>query len=129
MPEAYPQPPQREQAQNALEPIDSVEREVRKSIPNLNLFEQDDSNRPSQIITVSIRPNGNLERDKRRLKNIHGVLIAFPGKDKFSFQIFEGYRGHLIDFLNYNTRVCPEMLARLKKVLGNEEWRIEDIEG
>jgi len=76
---------------------------------------------------VAVRSNGSLERDKRRLKNIHGVLISFPGKDKFSLQIYEGPKGHLIDFPNYNTRICDEMLVRLKTVLGNEEWRIEEI--
>ena len=128
MPETHPARPHDEQAQNTVAPQeDAVAREVRKSIPKLDLFKNNDSDLPPRLITVSIRPNGNLERDKRRLKNIHGVLISFPGKDKFSLQIFEGYRGHLIDFPNYNTRICDEMLKRLKAVLGNEEWRIEEI--
>ncbi|MBT3750296.1 MAG: hypothetical protein HOG34_15045, partial [Bacteroidetes bacterium] len=127
MPEPEPEHPQGEPTQNEGEAEDRVAEEVRKSIPNLDLFDQKQSEHPPRLITVAVKPNGSMERDKRRLKNIHGVLISFPGKDKFSLQIFEGEKGHLIDFPNYNTRICDEMLARLKTVLGSEDWRIEEI--
>ncbi|MCP4140942.1 MAG: DNA polymerase III subunit alpha [Chloroflexi bacterium] len=129
MPEPEPESPQGDPAQNEGVSEDSVAHEVRKSIPNLDLFGQNQSEHPPRLITVAVKPNGSIERDKRRLKNIHGVLISFPGKDKFSLQIFEGEKGHLIDFPNYNTRICDEMLARLKTVLGSEDWRIEEIAG
>ncbi|MCF6278323.1 MAG: hypothetical protein L3J16_06210, partial [Anaerolineales bacterium] len=90
---------------------------------------EDDEDIPPRLITVFVRPNGSLERDKRRLRNIHGVLISFPGQDKFSLQIFEGEKGHLIDFPNYNTRICPAMLERLQTVLGSDDWRIEEMTG
>jgi len=67
------------------------------------------------------------EIDKRRIKTIYGMLISFHGRDRFSFQIFENGKGHLIDFPNDTTRICPELLARLKKVAGDESWRIEPI--
>ncbi|MBT3321968.1 MAG: DNA polymerase III subunit alpha [Anaerolineae bacterium] len=127
MPETPAESPRDDQAQNTDEAEDSVAREVRKSIPKLDLFKGNEAEHPPRLITVAVRSNGSLERDKRRLKNIHGVLISFPGKDKFSLQIYEGPKGHLIDFPNYNTRICDEMLVRLKTVLGNEEWRIEEI--
>ncbi len=95
--------------------------------PNLETLPTLDTTTSPRLITVEIKPNGNLERDKRRLKNIHGILISYPGQDKFSFRIFEGYKGHLIDFPNDTTRICPEMLTRLKKVLGSETWRIEEL--
>ncbi len=82
---------------------------------------------PPSLITVLLRPTGDEARDRRRLKNIYGVLISFPGRDRFSLQIFEDGRGHLIDFPNDTTRICPEMLERLKKQLGDEHWRIEEI--
>ena len=61
------------------------------------------------------------------IKAIYGTLISFHGRDKFSFQIFESGKGHLIDFPGDTTRICPELLARLKKVVGDESWRIEPI--
>jgi DNA polymerase-3 subunit alpha len=87
----------------------------------------DDRSQPPQLITVLLRPTGDRERDKRRIRILHGTLTAYKGRDKFSFQIFEGGKGHLIDFPNDTTRVGPDMLARLKKLMGEESWRIEEI--
>ena len=78
-------------------------------------------------ITVVLRSTGDRERDKRRIKTIYGTLISFHGKDRFSFQIFENGKGHLIDFPNDTTRVCTEVLDRLKKLMGEESWRVEEI--
>ncbi|GAB4504871.1 MAG: DNA polymerase III subunit alpha [Anaerolineales bacterium] len=83
--------------------------------------------RPPRQLTILLRPTGDRERDKRRIKVLHGTLISYHGRDRFSFQIFEGGKGHLIDFPNDTTRVCPEMLARLKKLMGEESWRVEEI--
>ena len=87
----------------------------------------EDRTHPPQQITVFLRPTGDRERDKRRIKILHGTLISFHGRDKFTFQIFENGKGHLIDFPNDTTRVCPEVLARLKTLMGEENWRIEEI--
>jgi DNA polymerase-3 subunit alpha len=88
--------------------------------------EKDKDHRPQQI-TVTLRSTGDKEWDKRRIKSIYGTLISFHGRDRFSFQIFENGSGHLIDFPNDTTRVCSEMLERLKKLMGQESWRVEEI--
>ncbi len=33
----------------------------------------------------------------------------------------------IIDFPNDTTRICPELLERLKKLMGEENWRVEEI--
>ncbi len=82
---------------------------------------------PPQQITVMMRSSGDKEHDKRRIKTIFGTLISYHGRDRFSFQIFENGSGYLLDFPNDTTRVCPEMLERLKKLMGEESWRVEEI--
>ena len=89
--------------------------------------QEDEQGHPPQQITMILRSTGDKERDKRRIKTIYGTLISYHGKDRFSFQIFENGTGHLIDFPNDTTRVCPEMLLRLKKLMGEESWRVEEI--
>jgi DNA polymerase-3 subunit alpha len=91
------------------------------------LAETEDREHPPQQITILLRPSHDNEIDKRRIKTIYGTLISFHGRDRFSFQIFENGKGHLIDFPNDTTRICPELMARLKKVAGDESWRIEPI--
>lgn len=89
--------------------------------------ENKDKDHPPRQITITLRPTGDKERDKRRIKTLYGTLISYHGRDKFSFQIFESGKGHLIDFPNDTTRICPEMLERLKKLMGEESWRVEEI--
>jgi hypothetical protein len=81
----------------------------------------------SKQITILLRPTGDRERDKRRIKILFSTLISFYGRDRFSFQFFENGKGHLLDFPKETTRVCPELLNRLIKIIGEESWRIEEI--
>jgi DNA polymerase-3 subunit alpha len=85
------------------------------------------ANDPVRSIVVTMRPGDQPERDRRRIKHAYGILTSYHGKDRFSFHIFENGRGHLIDFPSNATRICPEMLQRLKNLLGEESWRIEDV--
>jgi DNA polymerase III subunit alpha len=82
---------------------------------------------PPQLISILMRPSGNPERDRRRIKHIYGILISYPGSDHFSFRIFENGKGYLLDFPNDTTRVCPDMLERLKKLIGEDSWRVEPL--
>jgi len=89
--------------------------------------EDKDKEHPPQQITILLRPSGDKERDKRRIKTLYGTLISHHGRDKFSFQIFENGNGHLIDFPSDTTRIGPELFERLKKLMGEEGWRVEPI--
>jgi hypothetical protein len=91
------------------------------------IHEEGNRDHPPQQITVLLRSTGDKERDKRRIKTLHGLLISFHGRDKFSFHIFENGQGHLIDFPNDTTRICPELIERLKRLMGEESWRVEEI--
>ncbi|MGD8402429.1 MAG: DNA polymerase III subunit alpha [Anaerolineales bacterium] len=122
--ESQPQAPSRMVVQAVEATPDSIAK-----LPSLYapVAQTEDHTHPPQQITVLLRPTGDRERDKRRIRILHSTLTAYKGRDKFSFQIFEGGKGHLIDFPNDTTRVGPEMLARLKKLMGEESWRIEEI--
>lgn len=82
---------------------------------------------PPRQITVLLRSTGDKERDKRRIRTIYGTLISFHGADRFSFHIFEDGAGFLMDFPGETTCVCDDMLARLRKLTGEDNWRVEDI--
>ena len=82
---------------------------------------------PPQMVTVILRPTGDSGRDIRRISRLHGTFISYPGKDRFSFQIFEEGRGHLIEFPNDTTHLCPELMITLKDAVGEENVRVEPI--
>jgi DNA polymerase-3 subunit alpha len=118
------------QAETTVEESELVELPREAMLPSLYVplvKEEKDKEHPPQQITVTLRSTGDHERDKRRIKTLYGTLISYHGRDKFSFQIFENSRGHLIDFPNDTTRICPELLERLKKLMGEESWRVEEI--
>ncbi|MBK9601798.1 MAG: DNA polymerase III subunit alpha [Anaerolineales bacterium] len=110
--------------------VDQAEDKHEAILPSLYVplvKENKDKEHPPQQITIILRSTGDHERDKRRIKTLYGTLISHHGRDKFSFQIFENGKGHLIDFPNDTTRICPELLERLKKLMGEESWRVEPI--
>ncbi|HET9908574.1 MAG TPA: DNA polymerase III subunit alpha, partial [Anaerolineales bacterium] len=113
-----------------VQPIEDLPAETLSMPPSLYVplakEEKDKEHRPQQI-TLTLRSTGDKDWDKRKIKTLYGTLISFHGRDRFSFQIFENGTGHLIDFPNDTTRVCSEMLERLKKLLGQENWRVEEI--
>ena len=114
----------------AVHPIESLHTQSNDFLPSLYIplaQEEKDKDHPPQQITVFLRSTGDKEHDRRRIKTIFGTLISFHGKDRFSFQIFEDGKGHLIDFPNDTTRVCNEVLERLMKLMGEESWRVEEI--
>ena len=91
------------------------------------LAQEEDSTHPPKQITVILRSTGDKDHDKRRIKTLYGTLISFHGRDRFSFHVFEEGKGHLIDFPSDTTRIDAELLSRLKKLMGEESWRVEEI--
>ena len=106
---------------------DEVTREAIVTSIYIPLAKEEEKDHPPKQITVNLRSTGNKEEDRRRIKTIFGTLISFHGRDRFSFQIFESGGRHLLDFPNDTTRISPEMLARLKKLMGEESWQVEEI--
>ena len=112
----------------ALQPIEPMKVEP-KLPPSLYvpLAQEDDQTHPPKQITVILRSTGDKDHDKRRIKTLYGTLISFHGHDRFSFHVFEEGKGHLIDFPSDTTRIDAELLSRLKKLMGEESWRVEEI--
>jgi hypothetical protein len=80
-----------------------------------------------QMVTVVMRPSGDKVRDNLRVRQIYGHLISYPGNDRFAFHIFEGGRGHLLEFPNFTTGVCQELITHLCTLVGSENVRVEPI--
>jgi DNA polymerase-3 subunit alpha len=82
---------------------------------------------PIRMLTILLRPSGDKVRDSIRIRQIYGTLIAYPGKDRFAFHVFEAGRGFLIEFPNFTTGIGPELLSRLRAFVSTENLRIEPI--
>lgn len=89
---------------------------------------EQEASRPPRQITFFLRPSGDRERDQRRIRTLYGILISHHGQDRFSFHIVEQGRPFLIDFPNATTHISPALLTKLRNLLGEESWRIEEIQ-
>jgi DNA polymerase-3 subunit alpha len=96
-------------------------------LPAASRSVQLEEDHPPQMLTVILRSSGDSQRDIRRISRLHGTFISYPGRDRFAFQIFEEGRGHLIEFPNDTTHLCPEMLITIKDAVGEENLRVEAI--
>jgi DNA polymerase-3 subunit alpha len=100
---------------------------IRPLVPPQFLAQPAEDGRPPEAITIYLKSTGELERDRRRIKHVYGIITSYPGHDRFSFFITENGRGHQIEFPNITTRICADMLERLKGLTGDESWRIEPL--
>jgi hypothetical protein len=78
--------------------------------------------RPARIITVKLSESEDEQRDIRRLKNIHHLLMSRPGKDKLCFDI----DGRIIEYLEGIdiTELQLKRLGRLIETAGS--WIIDE---
>jgi DNA polymerase-3 subunit alpha len=79
------------------------------------------------MITVILRPCADKVRDNLRLRQCYGILISYSGHDRFALQIFERSRGYRIEFPNYTTTFCPELVARLASIVGADNVIVEPL--
>jgi DNA polymerase-3 subunit alpha len=84
-------------------------------------------NAPNKMITVVVRHSGDQARDNLRLRRIHGLLISYPGKDRFAFYVVEGSNGYQLEFPNDSTNISSELLKRLEHIVGAENVITEEI--
>jgi DNA polymerase-3 subunit alpha len=79
------------------------------------------------MLTIVLRPTHDKVRDNLRLRQAYGILISYPGNDRFAFQVYERGRGYLVEFPNFTTGLCPELLSRLGEALGAENIRVDPL--
>jgi hypothetical protein len=78
------------------------------------------------MLTVVLRSNFNEEdRGMMRMKRVLGLLRSYPGNDKFGLMIFENGRRIDIEFPNDTTGYCPELMRRLKDMVGEDNIQIK----
>jgi DNA polymerase-3 subunit alpha len=75
-------------------------------------------------LLITVEPCGDKERDKRRIRHIHGILVSCPGHDHFSFRVYENGRYFLLDFPNNSTNLSDVVLNELTRLLGEKNLQL-----
>ncbi len=79
------------------------------------------------MLTVVLRSSSDKTRDVLRLRRIHGMMMTYPGDDRFAIQVFEKGRSYLLEFPNFTTGITQELLDRLHGLVGVENIRVDVI--
>jgi DNA polymerase-3 subunit alpha len=80
-----------------------------------------------RMLTVVLRSSNDKTRDVLRLRRIHGIIMTYPGDDRFAVQVYEKGRGYLLEFPNSTTGITQELLDRLHGLVGVENIRVDVI--
>ena len=79
------------------------------------------------MITIILRTGADKVRDNLRLRQCYGILISYSGNDRFALQIFERSKGYRIEFPNYTTLFCSELVGRLASIIGADNIIVEPL--
>jgi DNA polymerase III subunit alpha len=88
---------------------------------------QDDAvaiDQPSRMLQVVIQTTGMKEKDVLRMKRVYGILRSSPGKDHFSFMLYEGSHQFLVEFPNETTMISDDMMGKLAQLVGLENIQL-----
>jgi DNA polymerase-3 subunit alpha len=80
-----------------------------------------------RMVVIIQRACGEKERDTRRMNRLLGLLRSYPGKDRFSFLLFEKGHQFLMEFPNDTTGISTELLTKLTDIAGEENVSVETI--
>lgn len=80
-----------------------------------------------RMVSVIFRQTGDKLRDTYRMHRAHGILVSYPGVDRFAFLLYERGRGYQIEFPNLTTGLNPELVSRLQKLVGAENVQVETL--
>jgi DNA polymerase-3 subunit alpha len=83
---------------------------------------------PAQLVVITIESTGDKERDKRRLRRLHGLLTSYPGQDQFEFSVHDyDERSYQLRFPNDTTGYCPDLERQLYELFGPEAVSVRTL--
>jgi len=72
------------------------------------------------MVVVRFNRTDDLDRDRRRLINIHGRLQSYPGLDRFRIVLCDGDHEVPMDFPNHTTGYSDGLVVELETIGGVE---------
>jgi DNA polymerase-3 subunit alpha len=73
---------------------------------------------PERWMMIYFRRSDDPEKDRRRLRRLHGLLLTYPGRDRFSIIIEGGDSDYKMEFPNDTTDCCEALITDLVSIVG-----------
>ncbi len=84
---------------------------------------------PGRMLVLTITRSGDADRDRARMRRLHGYLTQFPGHDRFCFIVVGGNRAPArLDYPRHRIGINDDSLAYARGLLGDENVVIEDVD-
>ncbi|MCC7358287.1 MAG: DNA polymerase III subunit alpha [Anaerolineales bacterium] len=81
-----------------------------------------------RLVTVTVQTSGDKDRDKRRMRRLHGLLTSYPGQDQFEIAVQDyNDRGYLLRFPNATTGYCPPLELALRELVGEGMVHVQPL--
>jgi DNA polymerase-3 subunit alpha len=75
-------------------------------------------------LMVYYQRSGDDEKDRRRIRKLHGILTSYPGRDRFTI-VVEGRKQSLtMEFPNHTTAFCDDLIRDLMSTVGEDNIRV-----
>ncbi len=75
-------------------------------------------------LMVYYQRSGDDEKDRRRVRKLHGILTSYPGHDRFTI-VVEGRKQSLtMEFPNHTTAFCDDLIRDLMSTVGEDNIRV-----
>jgi len=76
-------------------------------------------------LTINIKQTEETEKDVEHLREVIYILKNYPGQDMVSLVINTGEELTNLAIPNLTIDYCPELATELSKILGEDNWRLE----
>jgi len=74
---------------------------------------------PERWMMIYFQRSDDAEKDRRRLRRLHGILTAYPGKDRFSIVLEDAKQSFKMEFPNDTTAYCDDLVSDLLTIVGD----------
>ena len=82
---------------------------------------------PPRLLTLTIHRSTDANRDRRRLRRLHGILTQYPGHDRFRFLLVDDVKTAKLDFPNHPIGINDEILDYIARTLGEDNITIDPL--
>ncbi len=84
--------------------------------------------RPPHLLTLVVRRSGDDERDRKRLRRLHGYLTQYPGQDRFRFELVGNGKRAVLDFPDNTIEINDDVLDFAERMLGADSVFVEPLD-
>jgi len=74
---------------------------------------------PERWLMIYFQRSDDGERDRRRLRRLHGILTEYPGQDRFTIVVEHDQQSYKMEFPNDTTAYCDDLVNDLLAVVGD----------